>query len=90
MVRPERENGRKDEQPPIGTPVRLPCLLQSPEGEQGQQGIVIQYNIIFDDEQQQESWFKFIKWLKSKYPEAETIAQRLQLFIESLDLHVKI
>ncbi len=60
------------------------------DGEQGEQGVVIQYNIIFDDEQQQESWFKFIKWLKAKYPEAETIAQRLQIFIESLDLHVKV
>jgi len=47
---------------------------------------VVQYTIIFDDEQQQDKWFGFIKHLKSLYPDAETIAYRLQMYIDSLDI----
>lgn len=41
----------------------------------------IQYNIIFDDEVQQEEWYEFLKYLKNKYPDCDTVAQRLQIFI---------
>jgi len=43
----------------------------------------IQYNIIFDHEEQQNDWYEFIKSLKDQYPEAETVAERLQLFLRS-------
>ena len=41
----------------------------------------IQYNIIFDHEEQQADWYNFIKSLKDQYPNAETVAERLQLFL---------
>ena len=41
----------------------------------------IQYNIIFDHEEQQNDWYEFIKSLKDQYPDAETVAERLQLFL---------
>jgi len=48
-------------------------------GENGgdEQGYTIQYTIIFDDEQQQKAWHSHIKSLKAKYPDMESIAQRL-------------
>jgi hypothetical protein len=42
---------------------------------------VIQFNIVFDDEMQQESWFSFVRSLKTKYPDAETLGARLALFV---------
>lgn len=41
---------------------------------------VIQYNIIFDSESQQDAWFKFIRMLNSKYPDCETIGERLEVY----------
>lgn len=41
----------------------------------------IQYNIIFDHEEQQDDWYTFVKYLKDTYPDAETVAERLQLFL---------
>ena len=43
----------------------------------------IQYNIIFDHEEQQSDWYTFIKYLKDKYPDAETVAERIQLFLRA-------
>jgi hypothetical protein len=42
---------------------------------------IIQFNIVFDDEHQQEAWFHFVRTLKGKYPHAETLGARLQTFI---------
>lgn len=41
----------------------------------------IQFNIVFDHEEQQNDWYSFVKHLKGEYPEAETLGERLQLFI---------
>lgn len=41
----------------------------------------IQFNIVFDHEEQQSDWYEFVKYLKDQYPEAETLGERLQLFI---------
>lgn len=41
----------------------------------------IQFNIIFDAEEQQDDWYRFVKHLKEQYPEAETLGERLQCFI---------
>lgn len=43
----------------------------------------IQFNIIFDDEEQQSDWYNFVKYLKDQYPDAETVGHRLQLFIRA-------
>ena len=40
----------------------------------------LQYNLIFEDDEQQTEWFGFIRSLKNKYPTAETLGQRLMLF----------
>lgn len=47
---------------------------------------VIQYNIIFDDEEQQKKWHEFLAHLKVKYPSEETLAKRLMLFLAEVDL----
>ena len=42
---------------------------------------VIQYAIIFDNEEQQQRWFAFIRWLKTEYSDFDTVAERLDEFI---------
>lgn len=42
----------------------------------------VTYNIIFDDELQQQAWFRFIKHLNKTYPQYDTVAQRLFEYIE--------
>lgn len=42
---------------------------------------IIQFNIVFDDAAQQEAWFGFVRRLKAKYPQAETLGARLAAFI---------
>lgn len=43
----------------------------------------IQYNIVFDEEEQQEDWYGFVRFLKESLPDAETLGQRLQIFIRN-------
>jgi hypothetical protein len=38
---------------------------------------VIQYNIVFEFEEQQEAWFKFLRYLAETYPGEVTVAARL-------------
>jgi ParB-like chromosome segregation protein Spo0J len=38
---------------------------------------VIQYNIIFNDEDEQEAWHEFVGYLRERYPDLETISERL-------------
>lgn len=45
---------------------------------------VIQYAIIFDDEEQQQTWFRFVRWLKKTNPDADTVAERLSVFLEGI------
>ncbi|MCU1647150.1 MAG: Pipefishp1 [Nocardia sp.] len=42
---------------------------------------VISYNLIFDDEQQQDVWFGFTKWLKRTYSDKDTVAERLTEYL---------
>ena len=49
--------------------------------EDDELNFTIQYNIIFDHEEQQSDWYAFVKYLKEQYPDAETVAERLQLFL---------
>lgn len=42
---------------------------------------VIQYAIIFDNEEQQQRWFAFVRWLKTEYSDLDTVAERLDEFI---------
>lgn len=49
------------------------------------QKAVIQYTIFFDDEDQQQTWFTFLRWLKSNY-EDDTLGERLHQFLGSLNM----
>ncbi len=42
---------------------------------------VISYNIIFDDDQQRDAWYDFLKRLKSAYPDLETVGARLGAYL---------
>ena len=44
---------------------------------------IIQYNIIFDNAFQQDTWFQLIKNLKVIYPDLQTTGERLTEFIKS-------
>ena len=55
------------------------------EDEPKEVNFTIQYNIIFDHEQQQDDWFRFVRYLKNQFPDGETLAERLQLFIKDND-----
>ena len=48
-------------------------------GENNENSIdgTLQYSIIFNDEIEQESWFKYLRYLKNKHPETETISERI-------------
>lgn len=43
---------------------------------------IVSYQIIFDDEAQQDIWYQYLRQLKLKYPEAVTAAARLIADIE--------
>jgi hypothetical protein len=48
------------------------------------QNPVIQYTIIFDDEEQQAIWYEFMRWLKREHKELDTAAERITLVIKDL------
>ncbi len=66
------------------TPVRQSGDIPSPG--MGHGNSVVQYNLIFDDEVQQQNWYRFVRWLKEQFPEAESIAERVDSFIDSLGI----
>lgn len=43
---------------------------------------IIQYNIVFENERQQQVWYRFVRWLKSHYIDQDTVAGRLEAFVE--------
>ncbi len=51
----------------------------SGDGEGGNP--VIQYNVVFEDEHQQDRWYEYLAWLRVNY-EGETIAERLVAHID--------
>lgn len=42
-----------------------------------EQGVNITYEIVFNDEAEQSIWYDFIRELKGKYPDCDTISERL-------------
>jgi ParB-like chromosome segregation protein Spo0J len=62
-------------------------LLNEPEelpkdDDEKEANYIIQYNIVFDNEAQQAIWFNFIRALKAKYEDYDTLAERLITFLE--------
>jgi hypothetical protein len=62
----------------------LAALLRDPSGMpesgKGLGEMVVSYQIVFDDEDQQRVFYRLIAWLKAAYPEAETIGGRFARF----------
>jgi len=57
-----------------------PYIPELEHGDTGTRGLgtpIVHYDIIFDNEEQQKIWYDYMKWLRAKYPEAETNAVRL-------------
>lgn len=50
-------------------------------------GYIIQYNLVFEDEDQQDTWFAFLRMLNLQYPDAPTIAARLTAYLTENALH---
>ena len=50
----------------------------------GSGGPVISISVVFDNEQQKEKWYAFMRILKQQYPDALTAAQRLVAHIDDL------
>lgn len=50
---------------------------------------IVQYNIVFDDMDQQKAWFALLRDLRQRYPELETIGGRLARFIEDTNAHAE-
>ncbi len=48
-----------------------------------ERGYIIQYNLVFNDESEKDAWYQWIKSLKDKYPDADTISERVIKEIES-------
>lgn len=46
----------------------------------------IQYNIVFDDEEQQETFYTFIRFLKEKYSDIDSVGERFAEYIRELDI----
>jgi ParB-like chromosome segregation protein Spo0J len=70
--------------------VELGKLLGTPEEPtarkaQGDLNPAIQFNIVFDNEDQQELWFGFVRLLKTTYPDEETLGARLAKHLSDSD-----
>lgn len=48
---------------------------------------ILQYALVFDNEEQQQSWYTFLRWLRQEYPDVETTAARLDAFLSSLSFN---
>jgi hypothetical protein len=57
------------------------ALVPAGKRRQGLGNMIVQLTIIFDDVEQQEIWFGFVRDLKKKYPDEETLGARLAAFI---------
>lgn len=73
-----------DDDEPVGHQDDDDDRTTPPEREPGRP--VIQYTIIFEDEEQQRRWFQFMKWLRRRYPQGDTIASRLDDFLADTEM----
>jgi hypothetical protein len=51
--------------------------------EKAAQTAIIQFNIVFQDEDQQQTWYRFVRWLKNTV-EGDTLAERLTNFLNEI------
>jgi len=43
---------------------------------------VVQYALVFDDEDQQQRWYSFVRWLKRTFPDSDTVAGRIDEYLQ--------
>ena len=55
------------------------------EPQERKQFPVIQYPLVFENEDQQARWFGFLRWLKKQFPDEDTISGRLDAFLREVD-----
>jgi hypothetical protein len=46
---------------------------------------VVQYQLIFSDEAQQQRWFAFMRWLRKQYPDEETASDRVDKYLDTVE-----
>lgn len=46
---------------------------------------VLSATIVFTSEEEQESWFRLVRWLKREYPDLLTLSERLHEYISSIE-----
>lgn len=73
---------------PIQSP--SPAKPQEPTGpltprQKQQMPTTLQSVIIFSEESQQAAWFSFVRHLKQKFPDAETLGERIELFVDDYE-----
>lgn len=71
-----------------GVPAWEPDKAPGDDGgeEEGseEKGYNIQYNLVFNNEDEQDRWYAFLEMLKRKYPDVDTIAERVLLETDKL------
>lgn len=50
-------------------------------GSASEKGYAITYEIAFNDEQEQQEWYNFLSALRKKYPDVDTIAERILIAV---------
>ena len=66
-----------------------PYIPELERGDTGSRGLgtpIVHYDIVFDSEEQQAVFYGLIRYLKAKYPEAQSVGERLTKFINELEL----
>jgi len=48
--------------------------------------VTIAYNLVFDDEDQQQRWYEFLRGIRNEYPEAGSVAARLMAYFDSIGI----
>jgi hypothetical protein len=47
---------------------------------------MIQYTIVFTNEEQQASWFKLVRWLKTEFEDLDTLGERLAAYVDNMEI----
>lgn len=72
-------------QPPADEPPEPPEDPEPPDLDGHKEPPAIGYTLVFDDEEQQDIWFAFVKKLRADYPACETVGERLLAHLEATE-----
>lgn len=54
-------------------------------GDAEKPGYTIQYTLVFNDEREQDEWHKWLRRLRDKYPDMDTISERILAEVEAME-----